>query len=100
MDMQIIGRFIYQLEQYLIVIIGLVFAIVEIRMYIKYTRVAKKLMFAAVGLYWSIFYMGVIFDHYLSWNFLHFRMWTRAGILFTLSILCGQALNKWWRLNR
>lgn len=95
-----INLFIYELEKYLIVIVGLIFAIIEIKMYFKFIPMGKKILFASIGLYWAILNILFIIDSLTAWNFIDRYLFTRAGILFTLSVLCGQSLNKWRTLNK
>lgn len=95
-----INLFIYELEKYLIVIVGLTFSIIEIKMYFKFIPMGKKILFASIGLYWAILNIIFIIDSFTAWDFIDRYLFTRAGTLFTLSILCGQSLNKWRTLKK
>lgn len=95
-----INPFAYRVELYLIMIVSLVFAITELRMYVKFIRMCKKILFAIIGLYWFGFYLLFLLDDLKLFRFDASGEYVRSGILFTLCVLCGLSLNKWWRLNR
>jgi len=90
---------IFELESLILIIISIIFTIIELLLYIKYLRSSKKLLFAAIGLYWAVVQSLSLIDYLTDWTFVYRTQWARTGVLFTLSILLGQSINKWQALH-
>jgi hypothetical protein len=90
---------IYECEKYLIVLAGLALAVIELRLYFKHIRSAKKILIASVGLYWASYYIWSIIRPLIDADFIAHQIFVRPGILFTVSVILAQAINKWKRVK-
>lgn len=87
-----------EMEKYFIFAFGLVLMIVEGLMYFKYTkRQPRKLLFMAVGLFWSIFMAYSIINNTVEPSELN-SIIGRSGTLFSISVILGNSLYNYRRL--
>ena len=94
--MRIIMNFI-ELEKYFIMAFGLGLVIIEGLLYFKYTKQPRKLLFMAVGLFWSIFMAYSIINNTVEPSELN-SIIERSGTLFSISVILGNSLYNYRRL--
>lgn len=91
---------IYELQKYLIVIIGFTFAFFEMRLYSMYTKDPTKILLAVIGIFWGIYYtFSILRGIFGWWNISTHQIFVRPGILFTISVLLARVYKRWRFLN-
>jgi hypothetical protein len=89
----------YEIQKYLIVLVALSLAIIELRLYSKYYKTPTKILFAIIGLYWGLYYIYSLIRPVINSSFVAHQIFVRPGILFTVSVLFANAVAKFRRLN-
>lgn len=94
--MRIIMNFI-ELEKYFIMAFGLGLAIIEGLLYFKYTKQPRKLLYMAIGIFWTVFMLYSIFSipPASELNQIIGRSWT----LFSIAVVFGNSLNNYRRIK-
>jgi len=82
---------LYELEQYVIVIVGLLMAYAEFKQAAKYHHTWIKIGLGVMGLWWAAYYIYTILRVYFGWNFPEHRVFVRSGILLTISLITSGA---------
>lgn len=87
-----------ELEKYFIMAFGLGLMIVEALRYFKFTRQPRKLLFMAVGLFWTVFMACSIVN--ASSAPLEFNtIIGRSGTLFSISVILGNSIYNYRRFK-
>ena len=81
----------YELEKLVIVIVGLLMAYAEWSQAIKYRRSWVKWGLGAMGIYWSIYYTYSLIRTVFDMPFPEHRIFVRAGVLLTISLVTSGA---------
>ena len=86
------ASWLYELEKYAIVIVGLVMAYAEFAQYFKHRRSWIKLALGFMGLYWAAYYAYSILRVLLDLRMPAHQVFVRSGILLTVALVGGNAL--------
>ena len=94
--MRVIMNFI-EIEKYFILAFGLGLAIVEGLLYFKYTRQPRKLLYMAIGIFWTVFMLYSIFSIPPASELN--QIIGRSGTLFSIAVVFGNSLNNYRRIK-
>jgi len=94
--MRVIMNFI-EIEKYFILAFGLGLAIVEGLLYFKYTRQPRKLLYMAIGIFWTVFMLCSILSIPPASELN--QIIGRSGTLFSIAVVFGNSLNNYRRIK-
>ena len=86
------ASWLYELEKYAIVIVGLVMAYAEFAQYFKHRKSWIKLALGFMGLYWAGYYAYSIYRTMFDISLSTHHVFVRSGILLTVALVGGNAL--------
>ena len=94
--MRVIMNFI-EMEKYFILAFGASLAIVEGLLYFKYTKQPRKLLYMAIGIFWTVFMLYSIVNIPLTSELN--KIIGRSGTLFSIAIVFGNSINNYRRIK-
>lgn len=94
--MRVIMNFI-ELEKYFIMAFGLGLAIVEGLLYFKHTKQPRKLLFMAIGIFWTVFMLYSVINIPTASELN--QIIGRSGTLFSIAIVFGNSINNYRRIK-
>jgi len=91
---------LYELEKYAIVIVGLIMAYAEFAQYFRHRKSWVKLALGFMGLYWAAYYAYSIYRTIFDISLSTHQTFVRSGILLTIALVGANAMMTLRLMNR